>query len=137
MSWSKLSGHLHNAQGVLNARLHLKTAELRGPGVRLWGRPEIRNEGTLIVGDRTRFISTVATLELAVGPGGMLDIGERCFINYGTSIAATRLVRIGAHCNIGTHVLMMDNDFHRLEPERRNEMPESAPIILEDNVWLG
>jgi len=31
----------------------------------------------------------------------------------------------------------MDNDFHRLEPERRNERPDSAPIILEDNVWLG
>jgi maltose O-acetyltransferase len=31
----------------------------------------------------------------------------------------------------------MDNDFHRLEPERRNERPESKPIVLEDNVWLG
>jgi maltose O-acetyltransferase len=32
---------------------------------------------------------------------------------------------------------MMDNDFHRIEPERRNERAESAPIILENNVWLG
>jgi maltose O-acetyltransferase len=31
----------------------------------------------------------------------------------------------------------MDNDFHRLEPERRDERPLSAPIILEENVWLG
>jgi acetyltransferase-like isoleucine patch superfamily enzyme len=46
-------------------------------------------------------------------------------------------VRVGAHCNIGSHVIIMDNDFHRLEPERRNEMPESAPVILEDNAWIG
>jgi maltose O-acetyltransferase len=32
---------------------------------------------------------------------------------------------------------MMDNDFHRLEPERRDERPPSAPIVLEENVWLG
>jgi maltose O-acetyltransferase len=31
----------------------------------------------------------------------------------------------------------MDNDFHRLEPERRQEKPPSSPIILEENVWLG
>ena len=31
----------------------------------------------------------------------------------------------------------MDNDFHRIEPERRLEWPESKPIIIEDNVWLG
>jgi maltose O-acetyltransferase len=31
----------------------------------------------------------------------------------------------------------MDNDFHRVEPERRHEVPESLPIILGENVWLG
>jgi maltose O-acetyltransferase len=32
---------------------------------------------------------------------------------------------------------MMDNDFHSLEPEKRQVKPPSAPIILEENVWLG
>lgn len=32
---------------------------------------------------------------------------------------------------------MMDNDFHSLKPERRTEQPDSAPIILEENVWIG
>src|SRR5205085_12572052 len=81
--------------------------------------------------------STITRLELATGANGTLEIGESAFINYGCSIAAQRLVRIGPHCNIGTYVIMMDNDFHCLEPERRNEAPESAPIILEENVWLG
>jgi len=91
----------------------------------------------MIIGDRVRLISTVATIEVSVGPGATLEIGDQVYINYGCSIGATQLVRIGSRCNIGTYCIMMDNDYHSLEPERRNEMPPSAPIILEENVWLG
>jgi acetyltransferase-like isoleucine patch superfamily enzyme len=68
---------------------------------------------------------------------GTLEIGEHVFINYGCSIGANELVRIGARCSLGPHVMIMDNDFHRLEPERPDERAESKPIILEENVWLG
>jgi maltose O-acetyltransferase len=80
--------------------------------------------------------STVATLEL-VADGGRLEIGARTFVNYGCSIAATQLVRIGQDCKIGKHSILIDNNFHCVEPERRNERPPSAPVILENNVWLG
>jgi maltose O-acetyltransferase len=96
--------------------------------VAIWG-------GRLIVGDRVLLFSTTVPTELSVE--GTLEIGERTFINYGCSIGATHLIRIGAGCSIGPHVMLMDNDFHRLEPERRDEHPESKPIILEENVWLG
>jgi maltose O-acetyltransferase len=33
--------------------------------------------------------------------------------------------------------MIMDNNFHRLEPERRLETPPSAPVHLGENVWLG
>jgi acetyltransferase-like isoleucine patch superfamily enzyme len=105
--------------------------------VRVWGAPSVSNHGTFIVGDRARLVSTMATLEIGVGSGGVLEIGEGVFVNYGCSIAATKSVRIGAQSTIGPHVIMMDNDFHRLEPERRNETPPSAPIVLEANVWLA
>jgi acetyltransferase-like isoleucine patch superfamily enzyme len=94
-------------------------------------------QGRLRVGDRVRLVSRPVCLELAVGGDGVLEIGEGAFINYGGSIAATKHVQIGKNCSIGTHVLIMDNEFHRLEPGRRNEMPDSRPIVLEDNVWLG
>jgi maltose O-acetyltransferase len=97
----------------------------------------VSNSGTLLIGDRVRLVSTIATLELAVEPGATLDIGDGVFINYGCSIGATKLVRIGSRCTIGTHVIVIDNDFHRVEPERRDERPLSQPIILEENVWLG
>ena len=50
---------------------------------------------------------------------------------------ATELVHIGAHCHIGPYTMMLDNDFHRVEPERRLERPPSKPIVVEDNVWIG
>ena len=91
----------------------------------------------MIVRDRVKLESDVAALELTTGPNGTLDIGERSFVNYGTSLSASLLVRIGPRCQIGTYCLLMDNDFHRVEPERRLERPESRPIVLEENVWLG
>ena len=126
-----------NGRGVLGAKWYLRHATRVGSRVRVFGRAAIENRGTLIIGDRVRLVSTIATLEISVGPEGTLEIGDRVFINYGSSIGATKHVRIGPRCNIGSHVMMIDNDFHRLEPERRLELPPSAPIVLEENVWLG
>ncbi len=125
-----------NGMAVLRARWYLRHATSLGEKVRLWGRPSIQNWGTMIIGERVRLVSTIATLELVV-EDGTLEIGKGTFINYGCSIAATQLIRIGANSSIGTYAILMDNDYHRLEPGRRYERPESAPIILQDNVWLG
>jgi len=128
---------LSNASAVLRARYYLRSAEVLGSRVRLWGVPSITNKGRLLVGNRVRLASTVATLEIGVGPDGVLEIGDNVLINYGCSIAATKLVRIGKRCNIGTHVTVIDNSFHHLDPERRDETPASAPVVLEENVWLA
>lgn len=137
MSQSKLQQTWQNGWAVLRARWYFRHATQLGARVRVWGKPSIVNNGTIVIGDRVRLNSTIATLELAADTNGRLEIGAGTFINYGCSIAATQLIQIGPNCNIGTYVIMMDNDFHRLEPERRNERPASAPIILEENVWLG
>lgn len=121
---------------VLRARWSFRRAEL-GPKVRLQGRPKVHNTGRMVIGDRARLVSSPVTLELGAIDGGVLEIGAQTFVNYGTSIAAAQSVRIGARCLIGTYVIIMDNDFHRLEPERRYEMPESKPITIGDDVWLG
>ena len=122
---------------VLNAQWYLSGATQIGKSVRVWGKPSVKNMGKLYISNRVRLYSRIATLELAIGPQGTLNIGEGTFINYGTSIGVTQSICIGAECNIGTYVIIIDNNFHRLEPERRKEMPESAPVLIEDNVWLG
>ena len=120
---------------VLNARVRLRRATSLGRRVRLSGRPAITNGGRMTIGDRVRLVSTVATLELVSLPHGYLEIGENTFINYGTSIVSSSHVRIGDDCLIGTHVMVMDCDFHRVEDKAWDTTGE--PIVIEDRVWLG
>ncbi len=126
-----------NGKSVVRARWYLRHADEVGTRVRLGGRPAVTNHGRMIIGERVQLVSTIATLELVADEGGLLDIGPRTLVNFGCSLVATKLVRIGAHCHIGPYTMMLDNDFHRVEPERRLERPESKPIIVEENVWIG
>lgn len=126
-----------DARSVASARWYLRHADEVGPRVRVRGRPVVKNWGRMIVGDRTQLVSTVATLELVTMEGGTLEIGPRTLLNYGGSIAAHERVTIGERCLIGTHAIIIDNDFHRIEPERRLEHPESRPITIGANVWIG
>lgn len=127
----------NDGRAALAARWYLRHADEVGARVRVRGRPIVRNWGRMVVGERAQLVSTVATLELVSTAGALLEIGARTLVNYGTSIAAHERVSIGARCLIGTHVNIFDNDFHRLEPERRFETPPSRPVVLEDDVWLG
>ena len=128
---------LASARSVLAARWGLRRADHVGPRVRAQGRLAVRNDGRMIIHERVQLVSTLVPIELVTTPGGTLEVGERTFVNYGTSIAATSRVTIGARCLLGTYNLLMDNDFHHPEPERRMARPDSAPIVLEDDVWLG
>ena len=133
---TKIVDMWNDGRSVIRARWYLRHASSLGKKVRLWGRPSVQNWGKMFIGNKVRLVSTVARLEL-VADNGTLDIGDGTFINYGCSIGATQLIRIGPYCSIGTYAILMDNDYHRLEPEHRYERPESEPIILEENVWLG
>lgn len=125
------------AFSMVRARWYLRRAVRIGARVRLWGTPFVHVQGRLIVGDRVRVVSTVGKVEINVGPGATLEIGSGTYINYGCSIGATQSIRIGPQCHIGTHVIIIDNDFHRLEPDRRTERPPSKNVEIGANVWLG
>ncbi len=120
---------------ALNARVQLRTAEFRGRRVTLRGRAAISNQGRITLGDRVRLVSTVATLELSTMPGGYLEIGDNVFINYGCSLASSNHVKIGNDCLIGSHVMIMDCDFHRVEDKAWDTT--GVPIIIEDRVWIS
>lgn len=132
----KLRQLWQDGRAALRAMWYFRHAT-RGRRVRVWGRLRVANYGQMLIGDRVRLVSEPVVLEMVAGGNGRLEIGERTFINYGGSISAHQLIKIGPRCNIGPHVLLMDNNFHRLEPGRRDEMPPSRPIILEENVFLG
>ena len=132
-----ITGTVSNVRAVLRAYWYLRHADRVGTKVRVWGRPSIANRGKMCIGDRVRLDSRIATLELVTDAGATLEIETGTYINYGCSIGATRFVKIGPFCTIGTHVIIMDNNYHRLEPQRRQERPDSAPVTLGENVWLG
>lgn len=127
----------NQGRAVARARWHLRSADVVGSRVRLNGRPRVVNRGRMVFGEKVRLDSTAATLELVTEAGGVLEVEDHVFLNFGCNIAATKLIHIGAYSLVGPYCMLMDNAYHRIEPERRTERPESQPIVLERNVWLG
>jgi acetyltransferase-like isoleucine patch superfamily enzyme len=119
----------------LSARWQLRGCTKVGPWARVVGRVTINNHGTMIVGERVQIFSHHARSIFTTFEHGRLDIGDRAFINYDVDIAATGLVAIGADCLIGTHVSIIDNDFHGVTD--RHQTPAPKPVIVGDNVWIG
>jgi len=125
----------HLVGPALNARFQLRCATRLGRRVTLRGRARIVNDGIMSFGDRIRLDSRLATLELVTVDGGHLEIGDNVFINHGSSIVSSSHVKIGNDCLIGTHVMVMDCDFHRVEDKAWDTT--GRPIVIEDRVWLG
>jgi acetyltransferase-like isoleucine patch superfamily enzyme len=118
----------------LRARAYLHNAEV-GANVRITGRPRIRNEGRLVIGDNCHLRSIVATLELYVAPGAEMIMGKEVHLNSGNTFAAFSRVELGDRVEVAPHVTVYDTTFHDLY--ERHVLPEPRPVIIEDDVWLG
>jgi maltose O-acetyltransferase len=128
---------LRLVRSILWAKWGLRRATSVGKYVKLAGRIRVQNKGRLIVGDRVLLHSYFAPTQLVVREGAELIIGRGGFINYGADICAHKRIDIGEECRIGTHCIIMDNDFHSIEWERRDEKPPSEEVVLEPHVWVG
>ena len=102
--------------------------EAQGPA------PIVLNHGTISLGSSVKFWGHQFRVELHTGPRGRIEIGDGTLINQGTTIAAHRQVRIGAHCLIGEFVAIHDSGFHAVAPA---EQVDVAPVYIGDNVWIG
>lgn len=123
-----------------------------GKGLILYGRPVTHMEkgGEISLGrdcvlcskSEANFAGVNHPVILALlRPGAKLVIGDDTGISGG-SFCAAKSVTIGSHCLIGANVTVTDCDFHAVKPEgrRHNSDPSdigSAPVVIEDNVWLG
>ena len=117
------------------ARICLRKCNEVGALTRLVGRVIVDNQGTIRLGKKVRFRASQVAVELATRPGGVLEIGDGVGINCGTSICAQKSVIIGQRVMIGNYCLIMDTDFHN--PDDYEAEPDSAPIKIEDEVWLA
>jgi acetyltransferase-like isoleucine patch superfamily enzyme len=122
---------------VLRGRYMLRAATRVPWTVRVSGRPRVINQGTMVFGERVQICSIHIPSEFVTAADAYLEIGARTFINYAASICAQQSIRIGAHCMIGTHCIMLDSDFHHVEPEKRYMRPSSQSITIGNHVWIG
>lgn len=133
-----LSERVEKVQHILvdraRARAYLRGAEL-GARVRVVGKPRVTNKGTLIIGDDSILRSIVAPIEIYVAPGATMALGHHVRMNSGDTFAALSRIEIGNRVEIGPHVTIHDNSFHDLYD--RDLLPESKPVIIEDDVWLA
>ena len=126
---------LLDAAYILNAKLRFLGKARIPHSVRLVGRMRVQGKGELAIGNAVTFVGTVVPVELDTFDEGRIEIGDETFINYGTSIAARALVKIGPYCHIGHYTFIMDN--HQHDVVRHRELPPSAPVVIENNVWIG
>lgn len=116
-----------------------------GKRVRLFVPLRCDGEGVVYVSDRTKLgypmaarYGSGAIMLQARNEGATIRIGRHCAFSNNVSIIAVESVEIGDDCLIGDMVSIMDSDFHGINPDRRRAGPvKTAPVKLQDNVWLG
>jgi acetyltransferase-like isoleucine patch superfamily enzyme len=120
---------------IMNAQLRLRGKATAPFSVRLRGRAQFSGCGEVVLGEGVSLNGTVVPIELVTYTSGRIEIGNHTFINYGSSIAARALVKIGSYCHLGHYTFVMDNDQH--DVVTHTELPQSEPVIIEDHVWIG
>jgi acetyltransferase-like isoleucine patch superfamily enzyme len=87
------------------------------------------------LGHGVTLTGNIVPLEFLSYTGARISVGDHTFINYGSSISAYKQVKIGRHCLLGHHTLIVDRNEHGVE--RREVVPPPAEVIIEDHVWIG
>lgn len=95
--------------------------------------------------------------KLRTSPHAKINIGNYCYISTGAFIGAANSIKIGNYVGIAHYTFVVDNNNHPVEPEARKqhrirvapggegyksvgaswELSDHAPIVIEDNVWIG
>lgn len=135
------------AWGTLRARLFwdqmLRFRCKVGRDVQLDGMPFIYGDGEVVVGDEVRIGNRNGWIVgLKVFPDARLEIGDHTTIGYLNLFSVAKSIQIGRHCVFAGEVRILDNNSHSLDFERRRinaplEPSEVAPVVIEDDVWIG
>lgn len=103
--------------------------------------------GKVCVGDNLYFSSGDAVNPIGSNLQGAIYVESGALLTIGNDVgmSSTRMwihdsIKIGNHVKIGGCVLMTDTDAHPIDFMARrssNEGTKSAPIVIEDDVWVG
>ena len=87
--------------------------------------------GKLIIGGN---FSLYQGASIFVAKNATLHLGKNSFLNTNTTLNCFHHIEIGSGCAISDNVCIHDSDSHVLNG---NKDMMSAPVIIEDNVWIG
>jgi acetyltransferase-like isoleucine patch superfamily enzyme len=123
------------AAALVNAQLRIRGKARVPLSVRLIGRIHLRADGDVKFGQGVTLVGDVVPIEFVSYKDSHISIGDHTFMNYGSSITAYKQVKVGRHCFLGHHVLIIDRNEHGIE--QREVAPPAAPVIIEDHAWIG
>jgi acetyltransferase-like isoleucine patch superfamily enzyme len=98
---------------------------------------EALDEGRLEIGEGT-LLEPGCWLTLA--PQARIRIGEGCFLNRETMLAASELIEIGDHVMFANHCFVGDSEHRYDDPTKPitwQGFEPQGPVRIGDNVWFG
>jgi len=121
---------VHNS-GEIRGEAGSSIGGLKNQTTRLFGNPStfIHNKGTILLREIARIHKGAK-----ISNSGSICMGARSYINPNALIVISKSLEIGSDCAISWNVSIMDDDLHKILPEK----PESdRGIIIGDHVWIG
>lgn len=111
--------------GRLRAHLLFRGCEL-GHHVIALGPVRVVARGRITLHDHVSFAGGMIPTELLCHRGALLQIGQGSVFNYGASLEAHDVVRLGQRCMVASMVRVGDR-----------AQGATAPIVIGDDVWLA
>jgi acetyltransferase-like isoleucine patch superfamily enzyme len=120
---------------IYRAKGFLLTKSFANKRIRVVGRlPKIRSGSQIDFQPGITFVNRLGHTRLSTEKNGRISIGRNVFLNESCIIHSVSSVKIGDNTKIGENVQILDTAFH---PVGSTDFVETAPITLEDNVWIA
>ena len=82
-------------------------------------------------------IQTFEAVKIECLPNAVVEIGHKSYINHDSEIRCRERITIGNNVSIAYNVLIQDSDYHTTYDDNGNPKPQTLPIVIGDNVWIG
>ena len=88
---------------------------------------------------RIELNNNVIRSHVVIQGSGHFSMGEHSFLNEFCVIGVNESIKIGKNVMVATAVSIRDTDhnFNSLEKPMQNQGFTTAPVVIEDDVWIG
>ena len=82
-------------------------------------------------------IQTFEAVRIECLPNAVVEMGHKSYINHDSEIRCRERIMIGDNVSIAYGVLIQDSDYHIMYDEEGNLKPQTLPITIGNDVWIG